>query len=50
MFENRRTYADLEARLLTGETVRMHRYESELHNYQNKWRDEIWIIHEKTWT
>ncbi|CAF0808765.1 unnamed protein product [Rotaria sordida] len=49
IFDNRRIYAELEAKLLGGETVRIHRYQAELVNYQNKWRDATWIIHKQTW-
>lgn len=47
--ENRKIYAELEARLLSGETTRVHRYRAELINHQNKWRDAMWVIHRQTW-
>ncbi|CAF2814403.1 unnamed protein product [Rotaria sp. Silwood2] len=49
ILDNRRVYAELEAKLLAGETVRIHRYQAELINYQTKWRDATWIIHKQTW-
>ncbi|CAF3365373.1 unnamed protein product [Rotaria sp. Silwood1] len=49
IFDNRRVYAELEAKLLAGETVRIHRNQAELVNYQNKWRDATWIIYKQTW-
>ncbi len=49
ILDNRRIYTELEARLLAGETVRAHRYQAELTNYENKWRDAVWIIHKQTW-
>ncbi|CAF4692579.1 unnamed protein product [Rotaria sp. Silwood1] len=49
IIENRKIYTELEARLLTGETDRVHRYRAELINHQNKWRDAMWIIHKQTW-
>ena len=49
MLDNRRTYTELEARLLAGETVRIHRYQAELVNYQDKWRDATWILYKQSW-
>ncbi|CAF4154980.1 unnamed protein product [Rotaria sp. Silwood2] len=49
IIENRKVYTELEARLLTGETDRVHRYRAELIDHQNKWRDAMWIIHKQTW-
>ncbi len=49
ILENRRVYTELEARLLAGETIRAHRYQGELLNYQNKWKDATWITHKQTW-
>lgn len=49
ILDNRRTYAELEARLLTGETLRVHRYEAEFSDYQNKWRDAVWKTQTEQW-
>ncbi|CAF3644133.1 unnamed protein product [Rotaria sordida] len=49
IIENRKIYTELEARLLTGETDRIHRYRAELIDHQNKWRDATWIIYKQTW-
>ena len=47
--ENRRLFVDLEARLLSGETDRIHQYRAELIDHQLGWKDEMWIIHRQTW-
>ena len=47
--ENRKICTELEARLLTGETDRIHRYRQELVDHQNRWRESMWIIHKQTW-
>ncbi|CAF1155509.1 unnamed protein product [Didymodactylos carnosus] len=47
VLENRRIYTELEARLLTGETDRVHRYRLQMQEYQNKWRDATWLIHKQ---
>ncbi len=47
--ENRKIYAELEARLLTGETDRIHSYRAELIDHRNKWKDSMWIIYKQTW-
>ncbi|CAM4857478.1 unnamed protein product [Rotaria socialis] len=49
IFDNRRTYAELEAKLLTGETIRIHRFQNELAAYQTKWKDAVWIIEKQSW-
>ncbi|UJR28315.1 hypothetical protein I4U23_009559 [Adineta vaga] len=49
IIDNRRIYTELEARLLAGETVRAHRYQRRLVNYQSKWSDATWLIHKQTW-
>ncbi|CAF0851526.1 unnamed protein product [Adineta ricciae] len=49
ILDNRRVYAELEARLLAGETVRAHRYQRKLVNYQSKWGDATWLIHRDDW-
>ncbi len=49
IIDNRKIYTELEARLLTGETDRVHRYRAELVDHQNLWRDAMWIIYKQTW-
>ncbi|CAF1416429.1 unnamed protein product [Adineta steineri] len=49
ILDNRRIYAELEARLLAGETVRAHRYQRKLVNHQSKWSDASWILLKQTW-
>ncbi|CAF0926257.1 unnamed protein product [Adineta steineri] len=49
IIENRKIYTELEARLLSGETDRIHHYREELVDYQNKWRENMWIILKQTW-
>ena len=49
MLDNRRTYTELEAKLLAGENVRAHRYQAELANYQNKWKDATWTSYKHIW-
>ncbi|CAF1172018.1 unnamed protein product [Rotaria magnacalcarata] len=49
ILDNRRVYAELEARLLTAETDRVHHYRGELVDHQSKWRDSMWIIYKQTW-
>ena len=49
IIDNRRVYAELEARLLSGETDRVHRHRIELVDHENQWRDAMWIIHKQTW-
>ena len=48
MLDNRRTYAELEAKLLTGESLRVHRYRTALGEYQQKSRDAIWVEFKQT--
>jgi hypothetical protein len=48
MLENRRTYAELEAKLLAGESLRVHQYRTALGTYQQKWRDAIWVEFKQT--
>jgi hypothetical protein len=49
MLDNRRVYAELEARLLTGETLRVHHYQCELADYTTEWQQANWIIYKQTW-
>ena len=49
MIQNRKIYTELEARLLSGETERVHQARAELTDHQNRWRDAMWIIHKQTW-
>jgi len=49
ILENRRIYAELEARLLAGETVRIHRYQGEVNKYQEKWREATYNVHKQKW-
>lgn len=47
--ENRKVYTELESRLLSGETTRVHRGREQLIDHQNKWREAMWVIHRQTW-
>ena len=49
IMDNRKIYAELEARLLTGETDRVHHYRAGVVDHQNRWRDSMWVIHRQTW-
>ncbi|CAF1026509.1 unnamed protein product [Adineta ricciae] len=49
MIENRKLYAELEARLLSGETDRVHHYRDQLVDQHNKWKEDMWIINKQTW-